>query len=165
MDAESESASSSGGEGDSAQGNSGDGDERKSGSNLGARSSVNSTSNGGDGSSTPKEKEARSESKYDKENTDVVLARAARQVKGNCGSAKDDEGKMIGPWGKVSIKVLLGRNGHTRSVSVPAPFDGKPVGKCIANAFSILQYPPWSGSDTEVDWDVEVIEPAKPGKK
>jgi hypothetical protein len=119
-------------------------------------SNTAATTTGGDGVRKIREQETRSQSKYDKESTDVVLGRAARQAKGNCGAAKDDDGKMTGPWGKMTIKVLLGRNGHTRTVTVPSPYEGKPVGKCIANAFSILQFPPWSGQDTEVDWEVEV---------
>lgn len=107
----------------------------------------------------------RSKNSYDKENTEVVLSRAARQVKANCGATKDEDGKMIGPWGKVTIKVMLGRNGHTKAVTVPAPYDAKPVGKCISNAFSILAFPPWAGADTEVDWEVELVEPPKASKK
>jgi hypothetical protein len=118
--------------------------------------SANGPANGNDGVRKIREQDTRSQSKYDKESTDVVLGRAARQAKGNCGAAKDDDGKMTGPWGKMTIKVLLGRNGHTRSVTVPSPYEGKAVGKCIANAFSILQFPPWSGQDAEVDWEVEV---------
>jgi hypothetical protein len=113
------------------------------------------------------EKDARSGGSYDKESTEVVLTRAARQVKSNCGAAKDDDGKATGPWGKVNVKITLGRNGHTKAVSVPSPHDGKPVGKCIANAFSILIFPPWSGQDTDVDWEVELAPPeaAKAPKK
>ena len=41
---------------------------------------------------------------YDKEAVEVVLKRAARQVKANCGAATDEDGKATGPWGiKVSI--------------------------------------------------------------
>jgi hypothetical protein len=116
-----------------------------------------------------REKDAQSGNTYDKENTEVVLARAARQVKSNCGAAKDEEGKATGPWGKVMVKVTLGHNGHAKTVAVPPSHEGKPAGKCIANAFSILIFPPWSGQDADVDWEVELIPPAaaaaKPGKK
>jgi hypothetical protein len=102
---------------------------------------------------------------YDKEGTDVALKRAARQVKENCGQAKDDNGKAIGPWGKVTIQVQLGANGHTKGTSVPAPYQGKPVGTCIERSFMNLSFPPWSGGDTSVDWEVELVEPGKEGKK
>ena len=98
---------------------------------------------------------------YDKEATEVVLKRAARQVKDNCGAAKDDNGKAIGPWGKGTLQVQLGHNGHSKGVTVPSPYQGKPVGNCIEKAFTGLTFPPWTGADTEVNWDVEVIEPKK----
>jgi hypothetical protein len=120
-----------------------------------------SGSGGSSGRSIVNEQAPRSQSSYDKENTEVVLARASRQVKANCGATKDEDGKMLGPWGKATIKVLLGHNGHAKNVTVPAPFDGKPVAKCVANAFSILQFPPWAGSDTEIDWEVELVVPPK----
>lgn len=103
---------------------------------------------------------------YDKEATEVVLKRAARQVAENCGYATDDTGAASGPWGKATVKVMLGHNGHSKSVVVPPPFEGKPPGNCIGKAFSNLTFPPWAGADTEVGWDVEVVPaPAKPKPK
>lgn len=109
---------------------------------------------------------ARRGDQYDKEATEVVLKRAARQVLENCGYATDDTGAASGPWGKATVKVMLGHNGHSKSVLVPPPFDGKPPGNCIGKAFSNLTFPPWAGADTEVAWDVEVVPaPAKPKPK
>lgn len=114
------------------------------------------------------EAETRRSDVYDKEATEVVLKRAARQVKDNCGAAKDDSGKAVGPWGKVNIQVQLGHNGHSKGVNVPPPYQGKPSGNCIEKAFANLTYPPWGGQDTQVDWEVELVQPAggaAPGPK
>jgi hypothetical protein len=102
---------------------------------------------------------------YDKEATEVALKRAARQVKDNCGHAKDENGKAIGPWGKVTLQVQLGHNGHSKGITVPPPYQGKPSGNCVEKAFTNLTYPPWAGADTEVAWEVEIVEPGKEGKK
>jgi hypothetical protein len=110
-------------------------------------------------SATVNEAPTRRSDQYDKEGTDIVLRRSAIQVKGNCGAAKGDDGKATGPWGKMSIQVALGSNGHSKGVTVPQPFQGKPVGNCIEKAFANLSYPPWGGSDASVDWEVELIEP------
>jgi hypothetical protein len=96
---------------------------------------------------------------YDKEATEVILNRAARQVQANCGHATNEDGKAAGPWGKTSVSITLGHNGHTRTVSVPEPFDGKPTGKCVLKAFGNLTFPPWSGPDTTVEWPVEIPQP------
>ncbi len=103
---------------------------------------------------------------YDKDATEVVLKRAARQVKDNCGAAKDENGKAVGPWGKATVQVQLGHNGHSKGVTVPAPYQGKPTGNCVEKAFTNLQFPPWGGSDTEIPWEVEIVQPAgEAGKK
>ena len=101
---------------------------------------------------------------YDKEQTEVVLKRAARQVHDNCGFATNDEGKQVGPWGKASVSIVLGHNGHSRGTTIPAPYEGKPSGKCAVQAFSNLTFPPWSGPDTTVDWDVEIVPPSASAK-
>jgi hypothetical protein len=96
---------------------------------------------------------------YDKEATEVVLGRAARQVQSNCGFAKGEDGKAAGPWGKTSVSITLGHNGHTKSVTIPEPYDGKPTGACAVKAFSNLTFPPWSGADETVEWPVEIPHP------
>jgi hypothetical protein len=97
---------------------------------------------------------------YDKDAVEVQLKRAARQVKAACGSATDDNGKASGPWGSAKLSVTLGRNGHVRGITVPSPYDGKPVGECIVHAFEKIQFPPYPGStDVVVDWDVEIVQP------
>lgn len=91
----------------------------------------------------------------------MVLNRAARQVKANCGSAKDEDGKAVGPWGKTTVTITLGHNGHTKGATLAPEYEGKPSGRCILQAFSNLTYPPWSGADTSVDWSLEVSPPGK----
>lgn len=102
---------------------------------------------------------------YDKENTEVVLRRAARQVKDNCGAAKDENGVALGPWGKLRIHVTLGHGGRSKLGTVPVPYADKPVGRCIAQAFSNLIFPPWAGEDTDVEWEVELQKPEVSAEK
>jgi hypothetical protein len=99
---------------------------------------------------------------YDKDAVEAQLKRAAKQVKSNCGSASDEEGDKTGPWGATSATVTLGRNGHVKDVSVPAPYAGKPVGECVVNSFRKIWFPPYAGStDVSVNWDVEIVEPKR----
>jgi hypothetical protein len=97
---------------------------------------------------------------YDKDSVEIELKRASRQVKANCGSATDDNGSAPGPWGKTTAAVTLGRNGHIKDVTVPAPYDGAPEGLCAVNAFKKIQFPPYaSSSDVVVQWDIEFVKP------
>ena len=61
---------------------------------------------------------------------------------------------------RVSVTVILGRNGHSKNPTIGAPFDGKPPGKCAVQAFSNLTFPPWNGPDTPLTVDVELTKPA-----
>jgi cytoskeletal protein RodZ len=96
---------------------------------------------------------------YDRASLEVVLKRAARQVKANCGAATDDSGNASGPWGKTAVTVKLGHNGHSKGGTIPAPFDGKATGNCSVKAFGNLIYEPFAGSDADVDWPVEILKP------
>lgn len=107
---------------------------------------------------------ARRMDEYDREETEKVLGRSARQVKENCGDARNEDGEAVGPWGKTTIQVQLGANGHSKGVIVPAPFEGTPGGRCVANAFSNLVFPPWRGADTQIDWEIELVQPEAPPK-
>jgi hypothetical protein len=97
---------------------------------------------------------------YDKDAVEVELKRAARQIKANCGAATDDEGKATGPWGTTKATVVLGRNGHVKQVSIPAPYEGRPVGVCAVDAFEKIWFPPYAGStDASVDWEIVITPP------
>ncbi len=97
---------------------------------------------------------------YDKEAVEAQLKRAAKQVRANCGSASDEEGAKTGPWGSTTATIVLGRNGHIREVTVPAPYSGKPVGECVVNSFRKIQYPPYNAArDASINWDIQIVEP------
>jgi hypothetical protein len=130
-------------------------------------SSSSDTGSGGGGSSSASSDPAPSaptggKTPYDKDSVEIELKRASRQVKANCGSATDDSGAATGPWGKTTAAVTLGRNGHIKDVTVPAPYDGAPSGVCAVNAFKKIQFPPYaSSSDVVVQWDIEFVKPKK----
>lgn len=108
---------------------------------------------------------AQRKDQYDKDATEVVIKRAARQVKENCGATKGEDGKATGPWGKATVTLQLGSNGRSKGITVPAPHQGTPAGRCVEMAFAKLTYPPWGGSDAQIDWEIELVNPAEPDKK
>ena len=125
-----------------------------------ASTSSSSSSSASSGDSTGSPAPSSDGTPYDKDSVEIELKRASRQVKANCGSATDDSGAAPGPWGKTSASVTLGRNGHVKQVTLPAPYDGKPVGLCVVHAFQKIQFPPYGGSaDVAVDRDVELVKP------
>ena len=127
---------------------------------TGGSKSDDHASGGGSSSPAASEPSPGGKTPYDKDSVEVELKRASRQVKANCGSATDENGTAAGPWGKTTASVTLGRNGHIRDMTVPAPFDGKPDGLCAVNAFKKIQFPPYSSSsDVVIPWDIEFVKP------
>jgi hypothetical protein len=117
---------------------------------------------GGSAGDTPSGGTSGVKTPYDKDAVDVELKRAARQVKGNCGAATDENGSATGPWGKFTANITLGRNGHIKQVTVPSDYDGKPVGICVVHAFQKITFPPYAGSsDAAIDYEIEVTKPKK----
>jgi hypothetical protein len=126
----------------------------------GSASSGTSTSTSTSDAPPPASGASSGKTAYDKDSVEIELKRASRQIKANCGSATDDNGTAPGPWGKTTASVTLGRNGHVKDVTVPAPYDGQPGGLCAINAFKKIQFPPYaSSSDVVVDWAVELVKP------
>jgi hypothetical protein len=129
--------------------------------------SASGSSGGGSGSSggggdTSSSSGSSGKAPYDKEAVDTQLKVAARQIKGNCGAATDENGTAGGPWGKLTAQITLGRNGHVKTVTVPPEYDGKPVGTCIVHAFQKLVFPPYAAStESTVPYDIEVTKPKK----
>ncbi|HSQ64072.1 MAG TPA: hypothetical protein VLM85_12690 [Polyangiaceae bacterium] len=128
----------------------------ETGSGTGSSSGMATSGGGGGGTAAP----AGAKTPYDKDAVEIVLRRAANQVKANCGAATDSDGKRLGPWGATKVSVTLGRNGHVRDVSIPSPYDDKPAGSCAIKAFENLIFPPYAApTDSVVDWDVELVKP------
>lgn len=135
-----------------------DEDSPPSSSSSSSSSSSASSSSSSDTSSAP----SGGPTPYDKDAVEAQLKRASRQVKAGCGSASDSDGNRNGPWGQTKASVVLGRNGHVKQVTVPDPYNGKPVGDCVINAFQKIVFPPYAGSsDVVIDWDVELVQPKK----
>ena len=96
---------------------------------------------------------------WDRDLTQQELARAARSVKANCGSATDENGNAKGPWGQTQVSIRLHHKGHTKEAKAEGEYAGTPVGHCIEHAFANLQFPPWQGHDITIEWDIEVTKP------
>jgi hypothetical protein len=96
---------------------------------------------------------------WDRDLTAAELARAARSVKANCGSATDTDGHATGPWGKTQVTVVLHHRGKTKNAKAQGEYAGTPAGRCIERAFTDLHFPPWQGHDVTIQYDIEVVHP------
>ena len=115
---------------------------------------------GGGGATTPSGEKV----KYDKEMVDSLLKRSAERVKANCGSATEEGGGRVGPYGETTVSVTISHTGWIMNPTVPAPFNGTAVGNCIVNSFDRKQFPPFGSADVIVTVPVEVVDPKKAKK-
>lgn len=130
-----------------------------SSSSSGGDTAASGASPNGSSSSTGTDTSAAASNAGPHGEAEIALKRAARQAKANCGAAKDSDGKATGPFGKTTVNIVLGRNGHSKNVTLDSSFDGKPAGRCIIQAFTNLTYAPWAGADANTQWEVELVQP------
>jgi hypothetical protein len=105
---------------------------------------------------------ARAEQTFDEEEVNLVLTRAARQAQANCAKARNADGRIAGPWGEVTVTVVLNHaSGRLKDVFVDDAFDDTPTGRCVEGAFKLLVVPPWSGKDRTLERLVTLEKPAE----
>lgn len=147
-------------EGQSGPGKAASTEEHTSTSSTSSTSTVNT--NTANTANNPQPPPQQPKTAYDRDAVELVLRRAANQVKGHCGQSTDDNGKANGPWGTTKVSITLGRNGHIRDITIPDPYNDKPTGRCAVQAFHNLIFPPYPASaDVVIEWDVELIKPGK----
>jgi hypothetical protein len=100
--------------------------------------------------------------KFDKKQTKMELMRATMSAESCPGVVYEQEGKEH-PRGDFKVTVTFQEDGTVKSVTIPSPFDGKPVGDCVIQAYKHVIVPPYVGGEQIVDWDVS-LKDKKPEK-
>jgi hypothetical protein len=107
-------------------------------------------------------REALADQSFDEEEVNLVLTRATRQAQANCAKVRNAEGRMAGPWGNVTVTVVLNHtSGRIKDVFVDDAFDDTPTGRCVEGAYKLLVVPPWSGKDRTLERLVVLDKPAE----
>ena len=117
---------------------------------------------GDDLSYASEETDSEKKRKFDKKQTKLELQRATLSAESCPGVVYEQEGKEH-PRGSFKVTVTFQEDGTVRQVTVPSPFDGKPVGDCVTRAYKAVIVPPYSGGEQIVDWDVD-LKDQKPDK-
>ena len=99
---------------------------------------------------------------FDKKQTKLELMRATMSAESCPGVVFEQEGKEH-PRGEFKASITFQEDGTVRQVSIPSPFDGKPVGDCVVQAYKHVIIPPYTGGEQIVDWDVN-LKDKKPEK-
>lgn len=83
---------------------------------------------------------------FDKRQATLELQRATRSAESCPGVVAGEETKAK-PRGEATVTVTFQEDGTVKTVSVPSPFDGTPVGECVLRAYKAVIVPPYTGGD------------------
>ena len=117
---------------------------------------------GVDESYSSEETDSEKKKKFDKKQTKMELQRATMSAESCPGVVYEQEGKEH-PRGDFKASITFQEDGTVKQVSIPSPFDGKPVGDCVIQAYKHVIVPPYTGGEQIVDWDVS-LKDKKPEK-
>jgi hypothetical protein len=117
---------------------------------------------GDDLSYAGEETDSEKKRKFDKKQTKLELQRATMSAESCPGVVYEQEGKEH-PRGEFKATITFQEDGTVKQITIPAPFDGKPVGDCVIQAYKHVIVPPYTGGEQIVDWDVS-LKDQKPDK-
>ncbi len=64
---------------------------------------------------------------------------------------------------KASVTLVFATDGHVKSLTVGAPYDENPVGKCVQRALKAVIVPAYQGAEHTVDWEIDLTGGKKSG--
>ncbi len=99
--------------------------------------------------------------KFDEQQVQVVLARAAKNAHTCVDIAPKDQ-----PRGDATVTVTFSGKGRSTAATIAPPFEGTTIGQCATRAFVDIIVPPFDGPDVQRPQQVD-LKPtaAKEGKK
>jgi len=133
---------------------------------IAAEDEKNKKARGVDESYSSEETDSEKKKKFDKKQTKLELQRATLSAESCPGVVYEQEGKEH-PRGAFKVTITFQEDGTVKTIAVPSPFDGKPVGDCVTRAYKGVIIPPYTGGEQIVDWDVDLkdLKPDKGDKK
>jgi hypothetical protein len=106
------------------------------------------------------ETDAEKKRQFDRKQVEMELKRATRSAE-SCPGVVAEQEKKDHPRGDTRVSVTFQEDGTVRQISIPAPFDGTPVGDCVVRAYKAVIVPPYTGGDQIIDWDLSLKDEAK----
>jgi hypothetical protein len=57
---------------------------------------------------------------------------------------------------KATATILFANDGHVKSLTVSAPYDENPVGKCVQRAINAVIVPAYQGPEHTLEWEIDL---------
>jgi len=108
---------------------------------------------------------------WDDKQADLELHRAARSAESCPESVTEDEkdkkGKKVkstkAPDTKTTVSMVFQNDGHVKSLTLTAPYDDNPVGKCVERAMKAVIVPAYTGPEHNVEYEIDLTGGKKSG--
>ncbi len=88
---------------------------------------------------------------FDTKQATLELQRATRSAESCAGVVTE-----AGPKGKATVTLSFKNDGHVKSATIDAPFDGTELGKCVLNAYQAVIVPTYVGEEKTMTWPVDL---------
>ena len=98
--------------------------------------------------------DARKPTKPDEKASADAIARGTRSA------VKCPQIHTEGPFGDFPVTLVLGPTGKIAEARLPAELSGKPIAKCIKNAYEAEIIPPWQGTPINQTVTLSLKQPA-----
>jgi hypothetical protein len=64
---------------------------------------------------------------------------------------------------KADLTILFANDGHVKTLTVGAPYDANPVGKCVQRAINAVIVPAYQGPEHTLEWSIDLTGGKKSG--
>jgi len=64
---------------------------------------------------------------------------------------------------KADLTILFANDGHVKTLTVGAPYDENPVGKCVQRAINAVIVPAYQGPEHTLEWSIDLTGGKKSG--
>jgi hypothetical protein len=134
--------------------------------------------NSNDRTDTSESTEEEKKREWDDKQADLELHRAAHSAE-TCPDSVVEGDKAIDPKTgkppkgskaptkgkdtKASVTILFANDGHVKTLTVGAPYDENPVGKCVQRAINAVIVPAYVGPEHTVEWEIDLTGNKKSG--
>lgn len=88
---------------------------------------------------------------FDDKQAKLELQRATRSAVSCVGVVT-----QAGPEGQATVTITFKNDGHVKSATIDAPFDGTELGKCVLNAYGAVIVPTYVGEEKTLTWPVDL---------
>lgn len=93
--------------------------------------------------------------KWDKEQAELELKRAARSAE-TCPHSLSEEQQKNSPRETGRVTLHFNNEGHVKDATIAAPFADTPLGQCALRAMSAVIVPAYVGPQETVEWEVDL---------